>query len=411
MDSKIYMDPSHILALKESLIGPCEEGDDVGIGEIVKKAFLALPSPKGIFCATNPIYERKVLPARQTFRGKGTVHGFMSSNRLMFAGGRRSFTFTIALDSNVVSYIRRRVEGRAQSGIDDALTECISFLGSHRSAINAQPYLFENFDRLSSPDVLDTVLALARLQDADQAELSSGRVKCISPESDILRARDAMIMEMGAPHFQTISGHAKQRWKVCYTILLAATAVHFEGPRKSAKHRTHALVEFLHEELKLIPEQEVYFAYRFFSRGSQERFFRPIQRNVTELFTRLKGMAWDLAFHRTTPEMALAAGMVEGHAAHVVPYLLTFDEAAIELLKDWRANGWITYFTGKSAGYVLIQPMEFYQAVSDVLYDSSDRFFTPEAIAKRTNKFGGLSEADADRVLALAEERLRSALA
>ncbi len=132
----------------------CETGEKDAIMAVLNKHFYSLGTTRSVFCVTDPQYERDFLPPSRDFRGKGYLHSFLASRRIMNVknrdeGGGWNYTYTISFDTNFPSYLRRRAHGKSLGDLDEAITECLKFLAPYRSGIDIMPYLFENAERIT----------------------------------------------------------------------------------------------------------------------------------------------------------------------------------------------------------------------------------------------------------------------
>lgn len=314
------------LAIMSELTSVCETGLGDEIMAVLNKHFYSLGTARSVFCVTDPKYERDFLPPSRDFRGKGYLHSFLASRRIMNVtnqgeGGTWNYTYTISFDTNLPSYLRSKARGKSLGDLDEAFTECLQFLAPHRSGVDIELYLFENAERIDSPPVWETLHAYLSFRHADQDTLAaSGIIECKLSQQELIESLEKVLRLLRGTDWQMRADHARMNWSVAYVVLLAASAVHHAYPRKSAGYRLQRLLSFLDAELGLLPQQELFFAHAFFERGNQEKFFRHIQANAKELSAKLRNMAWDLAHPRTILDLtgATARGIPE-HADFVIP--------------------------------------------------------------------------------------------
>ena len=404
------------LAIMSELTPVCETGEENEIMSVLNKHFYSLGTARSIFCVKDPKYERDFLPPSRDFMGKGYLHSFLASRRIMNVknrgeGGRWSYTYTISFDTNFPSYLRSRAQGRALGALDGAISECLKFLAPHRSGIDIMPYLFENAERIDSTPVWETLHAYLSFMHADQDTLAaSGVIECILPQHELIKILEETLRGIRGGEWQMLAKHAQTNWAVAYIVLLVASAVHLAHPKKSAGYRLQKLLSFLDAEVGIIPQQEVFFAHAFFERGNQEKFFRHIQANAKQLCRTLRNMAWDLAHPRTILDLtgAVARGVPE-HADFVIPYILTFDQPVRALYDGFQANGIISYFDD---GLKLqpIFPMNVHTSISDAIRGNSEEYFDANRIKARLKRGEEFNDAKRTEVIASAESYLETSL-
>ncbi len=364
----------------------CETGDVDAIKKVMDKYFHQLHTARSLFCVTDEKYEMPFLPESRDFLGKGYLHSFLASRRLMTMknlgeGEDFRYTFTISLDTQFPSFLRSRHRGSPIPGHDDALTECLRFLAPYRSGVGMEPYLFENNERLDDPSVRETIGAYTQFRHSSKESLSEGRIEAALSGSALASDVDATMEMLKGPDWQVIAANAKKNWAICYIILLIAAAVHLTSGRRSAAYRLSRLLEGL-DGIMVFPKTEIHLVHTFFERGNQERFFRQIQANGRDFTRKLRNMAWDLSCSRTVFQNVSGVARVNpDHADFVAPYLLTFDGPLRELLAGFKANALITYLQD-GVKSIVVYPMAIETALAEDL-KSSQPLLTPERKAAR----------------------------
>ncbi len=404
------------LAILAELTPACETGEEAEIMSVLSKHFYSLGTARSIFCVKDSKYERDFLPPSQDFLGKGYLHSFLATRRIMNVknrgeDGQWGYTYTISLDTNLPSYLRRRAQGKSLGDLDEAITECLKFLAPHRSGINIMPYLFENAGRIDSAPVWETLHAYLSLMHADQDTLAaSGIIQSKLSQYELIKILEETLRGIRGGDWQVLAKHAQSNWAVAYIVLLVASAVHLAHPEKSAAYRLHKLLSFLDAEVGFIPQQEVFFAHAFFERGNHEKFFRHIQANAKQLSRTLRNMAWDLAHPRTILDLtgAVARGVPE-HADFVIPYILTFDQPVRALYDGFQANGIISYFD-EGLKFQPIFPMNVHTSISDAIRGNSEEYFDVNRIKARLKRSGEFNDAKRTEIIASAESYLETSL-
>lgn len=378
------------LQLITDLTPVCDTGDLDEIQEVMNRHFYSLHTARSIFCVNEGEYEREFLPESRSFGGKGYLHSFLASRRVVTMKNRGEgetfqYTYTISFDTQFPSYLRRRAQGIAISGLESALTECLAFLEPHRSGADILPYLHENQDRLEIPEVRETIRAFVEFRSAaDQPLRDEGIIQSTLSACELERqVESAMRMFTGAD-WKGIASHAKMNWAASYIMLLAAAAIHLCYRSESPTQRLVRLLEHL-DEVGFFPKVEIHFVHRFFEQGNQERFYRQVQGNARELNRKLANMAWDLSHSRTIHDHVSATAQGnDKHADFVVPYILTFDKPLEAVLRGYQANALITYFQ-KGAKFITIYPVEVEARLSNA-FELCAGMLSPEGKAERLKR-------------------------
>jgi len=405
------------LRLTNDLAPACETGEATAIMEVMNSHFHELGSARSVFCVNDEKYYRDFLPEPRDICGKGYLHCFLASQRIMNVmnlGEGTDFrcTYTISLDTNFPSYLRTRASGRSLNDLEQAFTESLQYLAPHRSGIDIMPYLYENADSVDSDPVWESVKAYLEFIHAEDVLLqSNGEIVVGISASDLEKKVEGSIQIIQGNDWQTLAAHAKKNWSVAYSVLLAAATIHIQYRKKGARFRLGKLLDYLDRSIGLFPQQEIFFAHAFFDRGNQERFFRRIQTNASDLAAELRNMAWDLAHPRTILDNVSGIARVNSnHADFVVPYFFTFDQPVRALLEGFQFNALISYMD-EGAKHIVIFPMEVFRRLSDSLR-GSEGFFEPDRIqARRRLGFDFHSRPDRrHEVIASAESELQKAL-
>ena len=404
------------LAIMSDLTPVCETGESDEIMAVLNKHFHSLRTARSVFCVTDPKFERDFLPPTRDFLGKGYLHSFLASRRIMNVknrgeSGAFSFTYTISLDTNFPSYLRRRAQGKSLGDLDEAFTECLKFLAAHRSGIDIMPYLFENAERIDSLPVRETLHAYLLFRHADQDTLAAtGVIDCKLPQQELIEMVEGMLCGIRGADWQMLSEHARLNWAVSYIVLLVASAAHLAYPKNSASYRLQKLISFLDAEVGFIPQQEVFFAHAFFERGNQEKFFRHIQVNAKQLSEKLRNMAWDLAHPRTIfDNVSNIARTNPEHADFVIPYIMTFDQPMRALYDGFQANGIISY-VDQAVKWLTIFSMDVHTSISDAVRGNSEEYFDADRIKVRLQRGVTFKDARRTEVIASAESYLETTL-
>lgn len=384
------MTPQQQLQLITDLTYACDTGDLDEISEVMDRHFYSLHTARSIFCVNDEKYEREFFPESRSFGGKGYLHSFLASRRIMTMKNRGEgetfqYTYTISFDTQFPSYLSSRARGVAIPYLDDEISECLRYLAPHRSGTDITPYLHENQERLETAPVRDTIRAFIEFKSsADEPLRQEGRIQTTLSAAELEeQVEGAMLMVRGAD-WQAIAAHAKRNWAISYIMLLVAAAIHLRHRTETPTQRLVRLLEHL-DQVGFFPKVEIHFVHTFFEQGNQERFFRHIQGNAKELTRKLANMAWDLSHKRTIfDQVSAVARGNDQHADFVVPYMLTFDQPLEAVLRGYQANALITYLQ-EGSKFITIYPLEV-EARLHAAFESRLDLLSPERKAERLER-------------------------
>lgn len=410
------MTPHQNLQLITDLTYACETGDVAEIKEVMDQHFYSLQTARCIFCVNDEKYEREFLPESRSFGGKGYLHSFMASRRVMTMKNRGEgetfqYTYTISFDTQFPSYLRSRARGDTVPNLDDEISECLRYLAPHRSGTDITPYLHENQERLETAPVRDTIRAFIEFKSsADEPLTQDGGIQTTLSAAEVEKQVDGTMQMVKGADWQASAAHAKRNWAVSYIMLLVAAAIHLRHPSQTPTQRLVHLLEHL-DQVGFFPKVEIHFIHTFFEQGNQERFFRHIQSNARELTRKLANMAWDLSHKRTIFDQVSAVARGDHrHADFVVPYILTFDQPLEAVLRGYQANALITYLQGGSK-FITIYPLDV-EARLHAAFESRLDLLSPDRKAERLERGRVFfaEEARRDELIQDSEALLASAL-
>lgn len=405
------------LELLHDLTPICDEGDVDRISKVMNCHFHSLKGARSLFCVENSKYHRDFLPETRTFGNSGYLHGFMRNRRILNVknfdeGSEFNNTFTISCDTQFPSYLRRRVRGKPIPNIDDAITECLQCLYQYRSGLDIQPYLFENQNRIDSTEVAESIQAYLTFIHSKQSTLqASGKMVSKLPTEEIDRMTSAALRVCKGPDWGIQASHAKQNWSNTYVLLIVAAIVDITHKKKSRSYKLACLMERI-DKIIVIPKIELHLVNRFFEKGTEELFFRKVQRQVKDLITQLSNMAWDLSHKRTIFDfIAMLSRSVENHADFIIPYMLTFDRPLITLLEGYQLNGLITY-GDQTPKFLEIYPVHIEASIADGL-QRAEHLFESSRIHERGQRghLFNMDEGHRSRCIEQLESELAEAMA
>lgn len=393
------------------LIPVCDDGDVEAISEMMNHHFHSLETARSIFCVTDEKYEREFLPESQVFRDQGYLRSLMSSRRVvniknLGEGDGFKLSYTISLDTQFVSFLRRLYQGRNISQFDAALIDCLKYLVPYRSGANILPYLFENDDNRGCPEFAETLEAFFHFRAATDDQFQpTDHFGSELTEIEAKQSVSETLTMLDGGDWRVVVGEAKKNWALSYLTLLVAAKVGIEYSRKSTAAKLKYLAQAL-DEVGMIGKIELHFANLFLQQGTDERFFRQIQANAKDLMTKLKNMAWDMSHWRNIfVHSSLASRVNNDHADFTVPYVLSFDKPFMEMVDGYRVNGVINY-SGEGAKFITVLPYEIEAGLSKNLEDCQEFFGLEQARMRKEKREafwfdenvrnGALAQAEAD---------------
>ena len=218
--------------LAEELTLACESENVATIMAVMNRHYYNTQTCRSTFCVADEKYEKAFLPLHGPIASKAYLHSFMTSRRILTvknrgAEGEFRYTYTISLDTNFASYLRKRCSGAScGTEIDACLTECLKFLAPYRSGMDISLYLYENAARLSTPQVFETIEAYLKLRHADPLLLESqGLIQCNLADDEVKAQVSELIKTLEGDDWKALSDHAEINWASAYVVLLVAAAV------------------------------------------------------------------------------------------------------------------------------------------------------------------------------------------
>jgi hypothetical protein len=342
----------------------------------------------GIFALEDPSYEITNLPGNREFGDGGYLRSWMASNRLLLVQGHENpqhhdYAVPIFCDTNFVSYCRAYRAGTLAGVRKNEFRLAIEFLKLHASSLNALPYLLENGDDLSQDSVRDSLIAFALLKIHPAAFLEKPCDSAALTEAE--QIADSTIETTTDFGFRSLHDWSNRQVAWADVVLTKAALIGFDPAFKSVKQKLHSLLEFLHQNLARLPQFEVSVAYRFFALRQDDRFFNPVQKNASDLESKLHGMAWDLAHWRTIIDFCMINSYREGEAAFPIPHFLSFDGPFVELTEGFRLFGLI-YAAGRPRAEQ-IYGREFLAQISEAMEGECEaEFYSDAAIVDRKSR-------------------------
>jgi len=377
------------LDLLHDLTSICDEGDVDKISGVMNRHFHSLEGARSLFCVDNPKYHRDFLPETRTFGNTGYLHGFMRNRRILnvpnHEEGSDIPTFIISCDSQFPSYLRARLRGKPIRGLDDTFTECLQFLFKYRSGLDIQPYWFENYHQINSSEVFESIKAYLIFRYSNKSILqASGSMVATISNADLDNQTSDIIQQCKSPEWRSLAQDAKIHQSKAYVLLILAAIIDITHKRKDRSYKLAYLTERI-DKIIDIPKIELHLVNRFFEKGTEELFFRNVQRQVQDIIPKLGNMAWDLSHKRTIFKgLAHLSRSVANHPDFIAPYMLTFDRPLITLLQGYQLNGLITYLD-QTPKFLEIYPDHVEASIADGR-QRAEHLFEPSRISERAQR-------------------------
>jgi hypothetical protein len=298
--------------------------------------------------------------------------------------------YSISLDTMALSYLEPYLQGK-HSQIPTDFKEVFQFISRKDVWIDPLAYCTENIKNLKnlehSNKIYNKLKAYETLRTLDTNLLESqGIVQSTLTEDELTKAAQEHIarMYMSLDDSRALDD-ANRLHQLSYCYLLKMVIIQFSNPKLSLHKKIWKLLEFSDKQAGVIAAREFAIAKEYFSKGQKLKFFGKIQKNKSDIFEKLDGMAWDLT-HARRMELTLTVKPDAG-ARYFFPALLTFDKAFIEIL-DLYPLKVCAYVEGRH------NPMPFYdgdwfELISENLTEKNeimDRFYSAEAITNRAEQ-------------------------
>jgi len=350
--------------------------------------FHVLQGARGIFVVNDPKYDRSALPIDSSFGGKCKLVGLLKSRQLGLIQNARSprpfnYAWYAFADTNFVSYCNAVYSGKSLGANSDAFNAAGDYLMTKRDNLGAICYMVENFERRHLPQMESGLKGFVAFKYADEDTFRRTRKICPTiSESELGRMMTNVMAGLETPDFKTVYETMKLHYLISRVALTKIAAIEFSlGHRKSAKQKLLSLLEYFHDQVAILPQNELVVAWRYYQLKSP--FFKKIQRNARGLLDSIRSMSWDLAHWRNIMTVVTANSHLEIDANFPIPYFLTFDQEFATLLQQLQLKGII--FLASGTRYIAVPDSQSLQSFSEVLEDA-EHLLTSAAVADRQQR-------------------------
>lgn len=192
--------------------------------------------------------------------------------------------FLLALDTNIVSYIKRYMDGRLEKQFYPIIKTLKRCKGKNIE-INIDSYILENC-------ILNLEINEVQSENIMQAYRFIYR---INYTSKIAQQKAADALEKLKNDFKQIPhdlANKQERYSYVYCVLLKIIILKFQ--EGLLKEKTLNLINFMNEVTCTLDPAFANLAYAYWERGEKIRFFGTIQRNRKDVLKQIRNMAWDI---------------------------------------------------------------------------------------------------------------------
>ncbi len=320
--------------------------------------------------------------------------------------------YSIGLDTQAASYLRRLTQGERSDGLPEDVAEVIAFIAEGHINIDPLPYVLENIVSLEDRKTLGafeaTLEAYAHLRSIDAGLFQRcGVVR--SRHSADRHAREVAALKHTLLHAPEMKAVARELCVFQLTkkaILLKSVLIQWESPQKSLHAKIEKLLAFMHVKLGKVSQRELVLASTYFEQHQNLLFFRKIQtgKPFEKLIKEINGMSWDLAHLRGMERIGTFEPF--DFARHTVPGFLTFDEGLADVL---RTNS-LRVFAVRQDGerpYTIPASPRFGHGTEEFDAALEKRFYSDIARQERANR-SRLTNGELTVLISSLESELRS---
>ena len=246
------------------------------------------------------------------------------------------FDYSIALDTQTVSYLEPYLTGRTR--VPDGFADVFAFIARPDVNVDPRPYQFEHYARLRHgvqadlDKIFSKLKAYETLRTLDTAHFeSTGAPRSVlSDQALVVRTQAVLSRWLYASRSDRFQAQLQLRQDALYALLLKMAQLQIAGPQRPVEAKLWDVLEFCDVGLASMWMREIVIAQHYFAHGQNFRFFGKVQKRKDDLFDVLRGMAWDLFHIRHMEETA--SFCPDPPARYLVPALLTHDAGLIEVI-------------------------------------------------------------------------------
>lgn len=338
--------------------------------------------------------------SNREFSGGAVVRSIFPTERVLvldtdtlqeMQNGAASFgvDHSISLDTMAVSYLWPFLFGGSRDRLPKDMQEVFDFIARDDVDVNPFPYVLENLSNLddarNEQKIRNILKAYEILRTLDVDCLRETRVvRSVLSSSELEESSRSSFDRMLERRADSAFYEAVQyRHRFVYIYLLKMVEIHLAKPAAEIDEKMSVFLDFCHSEMSCMAAREIALARHYFHKGQNLTFFGKIQKNRTDIFDSLKGMAWDL-YHVRQLEEAVTFD-VKPEARYYLPAILTFDKRFIEVMDIYPLKA----IAFKKSSSQLIAPFyagdwfENLSATKEVAQTFFHKFYSKEARFER----------------------------
>lgn len=298
--------------------------------------------------------------------------------------------YSIALDSQALSYLVPFLNGKTNSTIPDDFLEVFNFIVQDYVNVDPLPYYLENTPRMGNIEhihaVYKSLLAYERLRNIDAHHLNTtGIVRSKLSEEQLATNAQQQVASMIEDYRNpAILSTVQFRYNTVYALLLKIVTIQINSPKQGIKKKLNTLLNFMDETLGMLAQRELLLASHYFQQGQDFSFFNTIQRkrNGKEMLANLSSMTWDLLHLRLLDEAMTKKSTDE--ARYFFPAILTFDKRYADLMDVFPLKGFAyNELTGHKYAYYGIS--NFGENSEAFEAEFIDKYFSENALTRRAS--------------------------
>ncbi len=233
---------------------------------------------------------------------KGKIYSNFESDELyilnqevvMHARFQENYTFgtlfDISVDTQIVSYIDRKLRGVSNSKEIDEVVEEITKKRKNASAMNPTPYLLENSLKTGfvSKEVSRNIYNFFKI-----LNINHSRFKVFPIVAAFLKSK-IIVISFKKMYKRKVMEIFYYRYKIIYIMLMKMYLISIK--KHNYEKKVIECLEFCNNDLKRMPMAELILTFEFFEKGHDIRFFSKFQKNHKNIISVIKNSTWDI-FH------------------------------------------------------------------------------------------------------------------
>jgi hypothetical protein len=243
--------------------------------------------------------------------------------------------YSISLDTQTLSYLEPYINGKTNRLPED-FEEIFSFIAREDVNVDPLPYLQENIFNLSDDKkakrIFEKLKAYEILRSLDERALREDKtVKSTLSEMELLKNTQEHISRMYRDlENSKLVSEINFNFNFEYWHLLAMISIKLDRKKSSVDEQLLDFLEICDKKIATLSLREISVAKEYFEKGQDLTFFGKVQKGKKDLFSVVKGMAWDM-WHIRQMEKNLTIRPAR-EARYFFPSLLTCDKRLVDVI-------------------------------------------------------------------------------